>query len=61
MWQAPIVQETRRPRQEYAARFNGDSDAIFQDILMRRAVHKNRLVSFEPRRPCQWKEVGERK
>lgn len=61
MWQDPIVQETRRLRKEYADRFNGDSDAMFRDILMRQALHKDRLVSFEPRRPRQWKEPEEGK
>jgi len=58
MWQDPIVQETRRLREEYAARFKGDSDAMFQDILMHQAAHKERLVSFKPR---QWKDAGEGK
>jgi hypothetical protein len=31
----PIVDEVRRVRDAYAARFNYDLDAIFQDIKMR--------------------------
>jgi hypothetical protein len=51
MWQDPIVQETRRLREEYAAQFKGNSDAMFQDILRRQTAHKDRLVCFKPRSP----------
>ncbi len=51
MWQDPIVQETRRLREEYAAQFKGNSEAMFQDILRRQAAHKERLVCFKPRSP----------
>nr|VFK64935.1 MAG: hypothetical protein BECKUNK1418G_GA0071005_10545 [Candidatus Kentron sp. UNK]VFK71334.1 MAG: hypothetical protein BECKUNK1418H_GA0071006_10615 [Candidatus Kentron sp. UNK] len=61
MWQDPIVQETQRLREEYAARFKGNSDAMFQDVLMRQIDHKERLVSFKPREPRQWKDAGEGK
>lgn len=50
MWQDPVVQETRKLRDEYAAKFD-DSEAMFQDILIRQAQHKERLVSFQPRKP----------
>jgi len=50
MWQDPVVQETRKLREEYAAKFD-DSEAMFQDILIRQAQHKERLVSFQPRKP----------
>lgn len=34
-WSDPIVDEVRRARDAYAARFNYDLDAIFQDIKKR--------------------------
>ncbi len=50
MWEEdPIMQDTRQLRYSYAAKFNGDSEAMFQDILERQARHKDRLVSFSPR------------
>ncbi|VFM95960.1 MAG: hypothetical protein BECKG1743D_GA0114223_101434 [Candidatus Kentron sp. G] len=61
MWQDPIVQETRRWREEYAAQFKDDSEAMFQDILRRQSTHKERLVSFRPRKPRQWRGAGEEK
>jgi hypothetical protein len=32
MWEDPIVRDTRKRREEYAAKFNHDADAIFEDI-----------------------------
>ena len=58
MWKDPIVQETRKLREEYAAKFEGDSEAMFQDILKRQALHKERLVSFQPRKPRLRKKVA---
>ena len=45
----PIVEETRKLREEYASKFDHDPDAIFEDIL-RRQKGKN-LVTFPPRQP----------
>jgi hypothetical protein len=51
MWKDPVVQETRKLREEYAAKFGGNSEAMFQDIFKRQALHKERLVSLPPRKP----------
>jgi hypothetical protein len=51
MWNDPVVQETRRLREEYVAQFKGNLDAMHQDILRRQAAHKDRLVCFKPRSP----------
>jgi len=59
MWQDPIVAETRKRRQEYAARFNHDPDAIFEDIRKRQNRRKKRLVSFPARKPAS-NRVGAR-
>ena len=51
MWQDPIVKETRELREEYAAKFDHDSDAIFEDIQKRQANSGRERVSFPPRKP----------
>ena len=51
MWQDPIVKETRELREEYAAKFNHDLDAIFEDILERQSKTEREVVSLPPRRP----------
>jgi len=33
MWTDPIIEEIRREREAYAAQFNYDLEAIYQDIL----------------------------
>lgn len=47
----PIVEETRKLREEYAAQFNNDENAIFDDILKRQSQHARKLVSFPSREP----------
>lgn len=53
MWQDPIIKETRRLREEYAAKFNHDPDAIFDDILARQEKTERKVVSFPARKPRQ--------
>jgi hypothetical protein len=48
-WQDPIVEEIRKLREEYAARFGFDLEAICQDLRAREAEHPERLVSPPPR------------
>ena len=45
----PIVEEVRRIRQEYAARFNYDPSAIAEDLKKKRQLYAERLVSFPPK------------
>ena len=47
----PIVEETRKLREEYAAQFNHDQNAIFHDILKRQSLRGRKLVSFPSREP----------
>ena len=47
----PIVEETRKLREEYAAKFNHDPDAIFDDIRKRQSQGGKNLVTFPPRKP----------
>lgn len=53
MWRDPIVEETRKRRDEYAAEFNHNPDAIFDDIRKRQREAGKRLVSFPARKPLQ--------
>lgn len=53
MWRDPIVEETRKRRDEYAAEFNHNPDAIFDDIRKRQSQAGKRLVSFPARKPLQ--------
>lgn len=49
MWQDPIVEEIRRYRQEYAARFNHDLKAICRDLRERQKKGGRKVVSLPPR------------
>ncbi|MEX0641462.1 MAG: hypothetical protein WD468_02110 [Pirellulales bacterium] len=46
----PIVDEVRRVRDAYAARFGYDLDAIFRDIKEREKKSGRKFVSFTPDR-----------
>ena len=45
----PIVEEIRRIRQEHAARFNFDLDAIFEDLKEKERRSKRKMVSRPPK------------
>lgn len=47
----PIVEETRKLREQYAARFDNNPDAIFEDIKRRQAEGGRELVKLPPRKP----------
>ena len=49
----PIVEETRKLREEYAAKLGHDRDAIFDDVQRRQSMKRKRLVSFPPRKAEQ--------
>jgi len=46
----PVVEEVRRIREEHAARFNYDIDAIYADLKRVEAESNLPHVSLEPRR-----------
>jgi hypothetical protein len=48
LWRDPIVEEIRRIREEHAARFNYDIDAIAADIKRQEQENADRLVTFPP-------------
>jgi len=58
MWDDPVVKRTRTLRKEYAAKFNHDLDAIFEDIRHRQDVSKRKRVSRAARRPESRKHVA---
>ena len=51
MWRDPIVEETRDLREQYAAKFKHDPDAIFEDILKRQEKSERKRVTFPSRKP----------
>jgi hypothetical protein len=53
MWQDPIVNETRQYREAYAAQFDHDPDAVFEDIRRRRSQLSKKLVSFPARKSTE--------
>jgi hypothetical protein len=50
-----IVEEVRRNRERYAARFDFDLQAIYRDLLEREARGEYTTVRRTPRRPRQMK------
>ena len=53
MWKDEIVEEVRRIREENAAKFNHDIDAIVADARARQLASGRKTVSFPPRKPEQ--------
>lgn len=51
MYRDPIVEETRRLRQQYADAMDHNLDAIFDDIQKRQKQTKARLVALRPKPP----------
>jgi hypothetical protein len=51
MWKDSIVEETRKVREEYAAQFNYDLDAIYQDLKEKERQSGRKVVSLPPKRP----------
>lgn len=49
MWRDPIVEEIRRYREEYAAQFNYDLDAICRDLREQAKKSGAKLASLPPR------------
>jgi len=54
MWKDEIVEEVRKAREEYAAKFDHDIDAIYKDIKRREAESGREFVSFPPKTPHQF-------
>jgi hypothetical protein len=56
----PIVEEVRKYRQEYAAKFNYDLAAIVRDIQAREKASKARFVDLSAHRPKTARKPGAR-
>lgn len=50
MWNDEIVEEVRKARDEYAAQFNYDLEAIFKDIKQREERSQHKVVSLPPKK-----------
>jgi len=51
MWKDEIVEETRKAREEYAAKFNYDLEAIYIDLKKQEEQTPQNLVSLPSRQP----------
>ena len=51
MWEDEIVEEVRTARDEYAAKFNYDLEAIYKDIKEQEKQSRRRVVSLPPKKP----------
>ena len=51
MWKDEIVEEVRKVRDEYAAKFNYDLDAIYKDIKEQEKQNQRQVVSLPPKKP----------
>lgn len=49
MWKDPIVEEVRKIRDEHAARFNYDLDAIFRDLRESQEQSGREVARLEPK------------
>ena len=52
MWSDTIVEETRKAREEYAAKFNYDLEAIYRDLKEKEEQSEREVVSLPPREPA---------
>ncbi len=53
MWKDEIVEEVRKHREAYAAKFNFDLRAIYEDLKKAEQKSKRKKVSFKPKKPVQ--------
>ena len=51
MWKDEIVEEVRKVRNEYAAKFDYDLEAIYNDIKEQEKQNQHRVVSLPPKKP----------
>ena len=58
MWKDPVIEETRKLREQYASKHNYDIDAIFKDIQECQNKTGKKLVSFSPRKPAKTLKVA---
>ncbi|PYS77998.1 MAG: hypothetical protein DMF67_18810 [Acidobacteria bacterium] len=51
MWEDEIVEETRRLREEYAAKFHYDLEAIYEDLREQEKRNRRKVISLQPKEP----------
>lgn len=51
MWTDEIVEETRKAREEYAAKFNYDLEAIYRDLMKQQEQSPEEFVSLPSKPP----------
>lgn len=51
MWKDEIVEEVRKVRDEYAAKFNHDLDEIYKDIKKQEKQSQRKIVSLPSKKP----------
>jgi len=52
MWKDEIVEEVRKVRDEYAAKFDYDIDAIYKDIKEQEKQSLRKVVSLPSKKPA---------
>ena len=55
MWVDEIVEDVRRVRQEHAAQFGYDLDAVFRDLKQKERESNIKLTSLPPKQPISMK------
>ncbi len=53
MWNDEIVEEVRKHREAYAAKFNFNLQAMYEDLKKAEKKSKHKKVSFKPRKPMK--------
>jgi len=53
MWNDEIVEEVRKNREAYAAKFNFDLQAIYEDLKKAEKKSGHKKVSFKPKKPVK--------
>ncbi len=53
MWEDEIVDEVRKYREAYAAKFNFDLQAMYEDLKKAERKSKHQKVSFKPKKPVR--------
>ena len=51
MWNDEIVEETRKARDRYAAKFDYDLDAIYCDLKKEEEKYPEKFISLPPKPP----------
>jgi len=60
MWKDEIVEETKRLREEYAAKFHYDLDAIYEDLRKQEKQSQREIVWLQPKEPVSVPQVNSR-